>query len=90
MQKLNVETELGQMRQSERTAELRFTNTRGRTEAWIVAVTPTELQETFRQSVSEAYQDDAVDSRLGRQAEIITRLMRVIEKHNLQEEARTA
>ena len=80
-------TTLGRLKPGERTGEIRFVNADGQTEVWIIAITQSAL-DRFKESVSEAYLDDDVDFRISRQRRIIDRLMRVIRRHGLEEEAR--
>lgn len=78
---------LGQLREGDTTAELRFVNTKGETEVWILkGVDPVRLtgssEAGIRGVVCKAYIDDGVDARLGLQREIIERLHRHILAHH--------
>lgn len=79
-QRLNPD-KLGKPRHDQDTIELRFVNDWGQTEAWFVAIGTGDLNQ-FRESVVTAYLDDAVDTRLGRQAKIIERMSAHIQHHH--------
>jgi hypothetical protein len=77
---------LGELREGEATVELRFVNSRGQTEAWVMKAEPDILDVMGRIGklgvVWKAYIDDQTDSRLGTQSEHIARLLRHLQHHH--------
>lgn len=85
MRSLGVHGELGSLKAGESTAELRFVNHKGQTEAWIIQLGSDYMKlqrRVYHGEVIAAYIDDGVDSRLANQAETIDRLTKHIAYHH--------
>lgn len=82
MRGLGVPAQLGRLKRGEATVELRFVNTDGETEAWIIDKRALDLRFIRDSCVSRAYIDDGVDSRLANQGETIGRLTKHVAYHH--------
>lgn len=77
--------DLGQLKEGESTVELRFVNTKGETEVWILKgdkANPAWIAHEINAIVWKAYIDDGVDHRLELQRMIIDRLQRHVLAHH--------
>lgn len=85
MKELGMPEGLGRLKEGEQTVELRFVNSEGQTEVWILKgenVGPNRICGLTGAVVWRAYLDDGMDTRLGNQRASIQRLLDHLEFHH--------